>query len=129
MVIYQGAPGWGCAGSLMSGPAWLWMLTAKRATSAAWMNTDIRGYKTDVMNMTPLHRRMKTERTEITTLYSVVLDNVSRQYPGLTGRACKQWSPWQRRCDRPVICDGVDDLIGIAIPPMIGSFLPKASAV
>ena len=79
--------------------------------------------------MIALHRRMKTERTEITTLYSVVLDNVSCYYPGLTGRACKQLSPWQRRFDRPVVCDGVDELVGIAIPPMIGSFLPKSSAV
>ena len=68
LVMYQGAPGWGCAGSLMSGPAWLWMLIAKRMTSAVWARRDTKGWKTDVMNMIPLQRRMKTERTEITTL-------------------------------------------------------------
>ena len=52
----------------MSGPAWLWILIAQRMTSAAWTRRDNRGWKTDVINMIALHRRMKTERTEITTL-------------------------------------------------------------
>ena len=42
-VIYQGAPGCGCLGSLISDPAWLWALTAHMATSAAWMTSEIRG--------------------------------------------------------------------------------------
>ena len=51
---------------------------------------------------------------------------------GLTSpmdRACKQLTPWQRRFDGSVIRDGVYELIGIAIPPLIGSFLPKPGAV
>ena len=45
--------------------------------SAAWTRRDSRGWKIDRMNMIPLHIRMKTDRIEITTLYSVVLDHVS----------------------------------------------------
>lgn len=45
------------------------------------------------------------------------------------GRACKQLTPWQRGLDGSVVCDGVYELIGIAIPSMIGSFLPKPGAV
>jgi len=51
----------------------LWMLTAHSATRAAWMIRDIRGWKTEQMNIMPLHRRRKTERTAITTLKFVVL--------------------------------------------------------
>ena len=38
-------------------------------------------------------------------------------------------TPRQRRLDRSVVCDGVDERIGIAIPSMIGSFLPKSGTV
>ena len=44
-------------------------------------------------------------------------------------RVCKQLTPWQRRLDGLIICDAVYDLIGIAIPSMIGSFLPKPGTV
>lgn len=45
------------------------------------------------------------------------------------GGACRQLTPWQRCLDGSVVCYGVYELIGIAVPPMIGSFLPKPGAV
>ena len=45
------------------------------------------------------------------------------------GRACSQLPPWQRRLDGAVVCDSVYELIWIAVPSMIGSFLPKSGAV
>ena len=79
--------------------------------------------------MIPLQRRMKTERTEMTTLKLVVLDKVSKQVSSLMDRACSQLPPWQRRLDGVVVCDSVYELVWIAIPSMIGSFLPKPGAV
>lgn len=81
------------------------------------------------MNMIPLQRRMKTERTAITTLKLVVLDKLSKQTSGLGAKACSQLPPWQRRLDGAVVRDSVYELIWIAVPPMIGSFLPKPGAV
>ncbi len=45
------------------------------------------------------------------------------------GRAFEQLTPRQRCLDRSVVCDGVDELIGITIPSMIGSFLPKSGPI
>lgn len=57
----------------MSGPAWLWMATAQTARSPLCATIEIRGWKTPVMYMTALQRRMNTARTAMTTLKFVVL--------------------------------------------------------
>ena len=47
----------------------------------------------------------------------------------LRARACEQLAPWQRRLDGVVVGDGVYELIGIAVPSMIGTFLPESGTI
>lgn len=38
-------------------------------------------------------------------------------------------TPWERCGDGSIICVGIDDHIGIAVPAVVGTFLPKTCAV
>ena len=88
------------------------------------------GWKTEQTNMMPLHKRMKTDRTAMATLKLVVLHPISHfiSYVHMEG-SNTQLTPWKRRAEWLVICSSIDPLIRVAIPSMIGAFLPELGTV
>ena len=42
---------------------------------------------------------------------------------------CIQLTPWKRSTDGSIICVGVDDLIGVAVPPLVRPLLPKLRSI
>lgn len=72
-VIYHGAPGCGCSGSLISDAAWLWMLMAYKVIKAECTMTETIGSKQWVMNMIPFTSNTNIDRTAMMTLNLVVL--------------------------------------------------------
>lgn len=71
--MYQGKPGLGLSGSLMSGADWLRRETAKRASMRQWTSRLSSGRKRCMTNKTTFTSRMNIPRTEATTLKVVVL--------------------------------------------------------
>lgn len=63
----------------------------------------------------------------------VVCDTVqpsfNQSYPERQAEENVQLAPWQRIVYRPVVGICVEDLIRIAVPSMIGSFLPEFGAI
>ena len=103
------------------------------AARPEWMKREKSGWKTPQIYMIPLTRRMKTDKTAMTTFQLVVL-SLSCQMCGLRpafGRenGHVQLSPRQGCLDGPVVGVGVDELIGVAIPSVIETLLPEARAI
>lgn len=80
--------------------------------------------------MMPLQRRRKRETTAMTTLNSVVLDRVSHGMPlkRIKGEN-EQSAPRQRCMVGFVVGIGIDLRVRIAVPAVIGAFLPESGTV